>query len=63
MFLRALDTKLLEVSCLKHVSTEGNALTNASFLFAAWAAWMLAKRTGTLSTTVRVLVALSIQPA
>ena len=35
-----------------------NAVSNASFLLAAWAAWILAKRTGTLSVGVRVLIAL-----
>src|SRR5687767_8923309 len=36
-----------------------NALTNASFLVAAWAAWLLARRLGFLSTNVWVLVGLS----
>ena len=36
-----------------------NAVSNASFLFAAWAAWVLAERTGTLSAGVRVLIALA----
>ena len=36
-----------------------NALSNISFLLAAWAAWVLAKRTGTLSAGVRVLIALA----
>jgi hypothetical protein len=36
-----------------------NAVSNASFLLAAWAAWILAKRTGTLSAGVRVLIALA----
>jgi hypothetical protein len=35
-----------------------NAVSNVSFLLAAWAAWVLAQRTGALSTGVRVLVAL-----
>lgn len=36
-----------------------NAITNLSFILAAWAAWTLAKRTGTLSTGVKVLIALA----
>ena len=36
-----------------------NALSNVSFLLAAWAAWVLASRTGALSTGVRVLIALA----
>ncbi len=36
-----------------------NAVSNTSFLLAAWAAWVLAKRTGTLSAGVRVLIALA----
>lgn len=36
-----------------------NALSNFSFIIAAWAAWVLAKRTGTLSTGVKVLIALA----
>jgi hypothetical protein len=36
-----------------------NAITNASFLLAAWAAWILASRVGALSSGVRVLVALA----
>jgi hypothetical protein len=36
-----------------------NAGSNASFLLAALAAWILAKRTGTLSAGVRVLIALA----
>ena len=36
-----------------------NAVTNASFLLAAWAAWVLAERGGSLSPRVRVLVALA----
>jgi hypothetical protein len=36
-----------------------NAVSNVSFLLAAWAAWVLAKRTGALSTGVRVLIALA----
>src|SRR5918994_7332258 len=35
-----------------------NAVSNVSFLLAAWAAWVLATRTGTLSSGVRVLIAL-----
>src|SRR5918992_3214987 len=35
-----------------------NAVSNISFLLAAWAAWVLASRTGTLSAGVRVLIAL-----
>jgi hypothetical protein len=34
-----------------------NAITNASFLLAAWAAWVLARRVGALSPGVKVLVA------
>ena len=36
-----------------------NAVSNISFLLAAWAAWVLAKRTGTLSAAVRVLIAIA----
>jgi hypothetical protein len=36
-----------------------NAVSNASFLLAAWAAWVLAKRTGTLSAGVRALIAIA----
>jgi hypothetical protein len=36
-----------------------NAITNISFLLAAWAAWVLAKRTDTLSFGVRVLLGLA----
>src|ERR687893_1172926 len=36
-----------------------NAVSNASFLLAALAAWILARRTGTLSAGVRVLIALA----
>jgi hypothetical protein len=36
-----------------------NAVSNISFLLAAWAAWVLASRTGTLSAGVRVLIALA----
>lgn len=36
-----------------------NALGNISFLLAAWAAWVLATRTGTLSAGVRALVAIA----
>ena len=36
-----------------------NAVSNISFLLAAWAAWVLAKRTGTLSAGVRVLIAIA----
>src|ERR687897_1232545 len=35
-----------------------NAVSNISFLLAAWAAWVLASRTGALSAGVRVLIAL-----
>jgi hypothetical protein len=35
-----------------------NAVSNASFLLAAWAAWVLAKRTGALSAGVQALIAL-----
>ena len=36
-----------------------NAVSNASFLLAAWAAWTLAERAGALSAGVRVLIALA----
>jgi Ceramidase len=36
-----------------------NAVSNASFLLAAWAAWVLAKRTGNLSAGVRALIAIA----
>jgi len=36
-----------------------NAVSNISFLLAALAAWILAKRTGTLSAGVRVLIAIA----
>ena len=36
-----------------------NAVSNVSFLLAAWAAWVLATRTGALSAGVRVLIALA----
>ena len=36
-----------------------NAVSNISFLLAAWAAWVLAKRTGALSAGVRALIALA----
>jgi hypothetical protein len=36
-----------------------NAITNASFLLAAWAAWVLASRERALSPGIRVLVALA----
>ncbi len=35
-----------------------NAVSNISFLLAAWAAWVLARRVGALSTGIRVLIAL-----
>jgi hypothetical protein len=35
-----------------------NAVSNVSFLLAAWAAWVLAKRTGALSPGVRALIAM-----
>ena len=35
-----------------------NAVSNVSFLLAAWAAWVLAQRTGNLSAGVRALIAL-----
>ncbi len=37
-----------------------NALTNAAFFIAAWAAWSLARRSNDLSTAIWVLIALSI---
>src|SRR5918993_3914587 len=36
-----------------------NAVSNISFLVAAWAAWVLAKRIGTLSAGVRALIAIA----
>ena len=36
-----------------------NAVGNLSFLLAAWAAWVLATRTGTLSAGVRALIAIA----
>ena len=36
-----------------------NALSNLAFLVSAWAAWRLAKRTGTHPTGVKVLIALA----
>ena len=36
-----------------------NAITNVSFLLAAWAAWILARRTDTLSSGVQVLLGLA----
>jgi hypothetical protein len=36
-----------------------NAVSNVSFLLAAWAAWVLAERTGTLSAGVRALITLA----
>jgi hypothetical protein len=36
-----------------------NAITNVSFLLAAWAAWGLASRVGALSLGIRVLIALA----
>ena len=36
-----------------------NALSNLAFIVAAWAAWRLARRTGTLPTGVKVLIALA----
>ena len=35
-----------------------NTIANASFLLAAWAAWVLAKRTGATTTGVKLLIAL-----
>lgn len=35
-----------------------NAVSDIYFLLAAWAAWVLAKRTGTLSAGVRALIAM-----
>jgi hypothetical protein len=37
-----------------------NAVTNLSFIFAAWAAWILAKRTNTLTTGIKVLIAIAV---
>ena len=36
-----------------------NAVSNISFLLAAWAAWVVAKRIGALSAGVRVLIAMA----
>ena len=36
-----------------------NAISNLAFIVAAWAAWRLAKRTGTHPTGVKVLIALA----
>ncbi len=36
-----------------------NAVSNISFLLAAWAAWVLASRTGTLSAGVQVVIAIA----
>lgn len=36
-----------------------NAVSNVSFLLAAWAAWVLARRTGALSAGVRALIAIA----
>src|SRR5918998_5842087 len=36
-----------------------NAVSNVSFLLAAWVAWVLAERTGALSAGVRVLIAIA----
>src|SRR5215211_4158763 len=33
-----------------------NAITNFSFLIAAWAAWLLARRSGRLSAGIQVLI-------
>ena len=35
-----------------------NAVSNVSFLLAAWAAWVVAKRTGALSAGIRALIAI-----
>src|SRR5687767_8731754 len=35
-----------------------NAVSNASFLIAAWAAWRLARREGKLTIGIRILIAL-----
>lgn len=40
-----------------------NAISNLAFIVAAWAAWRLAKRTGTLTTGVKVLIALAASTA
>src|SRR5207248_1986226 len=37
-----------------------NAITNASFLIAAWADWLLARRSGRLSIGMQVLIWLSV---
>jgi hypothetical protein len=33
-----------------------NAITNASFLIAAWAAWLLARRLGRRSVDIQILI-------
>src|SRR5688572_5085281 len=40
-----------------------NALSNLAFIVAAWTGWMLAKRTGTLTSGVKMLIALAIATA
>jgi hypothetical protein len=37
-----------------------NAVSNVSFLLAAWAAWVLASRTGALSAGIRVLIVIGV---
>ena len=37
-----------------------NAITNSSFLIAAWAAWFLARRSGRLSANVQILIWLAV---
>jgi hypothetical protein len=37
-----------------------NAITNSSFLIAAWAAWYLARRSGRLSADIQILLWLSV---
>lgn len=37
-----------------------NAATNLSFILAAWAAWILARRTGTVTTGVRALIYVAV---
>jgi hypothetical protein len=61
--LRADMTDMMDVYCERVgpglLAEPLNAVSNISFLLAAWAAWVLAKRTGALSAGVRVLIALA----
>jgi hypothetical protein len=61
--LRADMTDIMDVYCERVgpglLAEPLNAVSNISFLLAAWAAWVLAKRTGALSAGVRVLIVLA----